>query len=125
MCPHVPPRDPHLDGLGGSMEDGVYISPYLAELVAWLDDCLDKLDTGREHEIMSDPFFNSGLSDEKVDELIATIDDDISTELGGYAGYHRNRSNSNAPPEYARLGPSARRALAEGCLMIINRYSVS
>ena len=109
---------------GGHDEDGVYISPCLQELVDWLDDCLEKLDAGEENLIMSDPYFDSGLSDETVDALIADIDEDIATELGKYTGYHRNRSGANAPPEYHRLGPSARRALAEGCLQILKRHEV-
>lgn len=121
----MPPKDMFLDAPGGQDEEGTYISAGLSEMTAWLDDCLDKLDSGRENEIMSDPFFDSGLSDEKVDELITTIDADISKELEGHAGYHRNRSNSNAPPEYSRLGASARRALAEGCLMILQRHAAA
>jgi hypothetical protein len=106
------------------MEESVYISPFISELMDYLDDCLLKLEEGRENQIYADPFYDSGLSDEKVDELIATIDEDCRAELGSFPSYHRNRQGCTAPPEYSRLSPTARRAMAEGCLLIIQRHTV-
>lgn len=110
------------DAPGGETEGGVYLSPCLLELMAYLDDCLDKLDDGREHEIMRDPFWDSGLTDAQVDKLIAAIDADCAKEIKDFPAYHARRQGCNAPPDYARLSPGARRAMAEGALMILRRH---
>lgn len=114
-----------LDLPGGREEEGVYISPYIADLCSWLDLCLDHIENGRGDEIPSDPFFESGLSDEQVDELIRAIDEDCAKEIGSFPGYHRNRSGAELPPEFARLSARGRRALAEGCLIIIRQHEAA
>lgn len=111
-----------IDEPGGYIEESQYISPYVTELMAWLDDCLQKFEDGRESEILSDPFFESGLSDEKVDELIRVIDEDLKFEIDRYPSYHENRQGCNTAPDYWRLSASGRRALAEGCLAIMRRH---
>lgn len=107
---------------GGRTEENSYISPALDELMAFLDDCLVKIDEGREHEIFRDPFFESGLTDVQVDQLIEEIDQDCLKEITDFPSYHARRQGCNAPPEYARMSPGARRAMAEGALMIIKRW---
>lgn len=110
------------DTPGGVTEDGTYLSPCLLELMAYLDDCLDKLDAGREVEIIRDPFWESGLTDVQCDELIRVIDEDCAKEIRDFPSYHARRQGCNAPPDYARLSPGARRAVAEGCLAILRRH---
>lgn len=111
-----------IDEPGGREEEGIYISPCVSDLMDWLDDCLHRIEDGRTHEIYSDPYFDSGLTDAQVDELIRVIDEDCTAELGSFPSYHRNRQGCNAPPDYSRLPPAARRAMAEGCLAILRRH---
>lgn len=102
------------------IEEGVTLSAYTLELTAWLQHCFDQLEKG--DELYADPFFDSGISDERVDAIIEALDAEYAFELGTYPTYHRNRSGANAPPEFHRLSPQGRRALVDGCLAIKRKY---
>lgn len=104
------------------VEEGVTLTAYTLEFTAWIQHCFDCLEAGQEDRILSDPFFNSGISDEQVDAVITALDAEYEHELGTYPGYHRNRSGCNALPEFHRLSARGRRALVEGCLRIKRKY---
>lgn len=106
------------------VEEGVTLTPFTLEFTAWIQHCFDAMEVGQEERIMSDPFFDSGISDELVDEVIEALDKEYEHELGTYPGYHRNRSGCNALPEFHRLSPRGRRALVEGCLRIKRKYEM-
>jgi hypothetical protein len=107
------------------VEEGVTLNDYTLEFTEFLQHCFALLEDGREDQILSDPFFDSGISDEQVDAVIAALDAEYEHELGTYPGYHRNRSGANALPEFHRLSPRGRRALVEGALVIKQRHQPS
>lgn len=105
-------------------EEGVTLSAYTNEITAWLQRCFRMLEDGEEDRILvSDPFFESGLSDELIDQVIAALDAEYAHELGTYPSYHRNRSGANALPEFHRLSARGRRALVEGALLVKQKYT--
>lgn len=106
----------------GRMEEGVYLDPETVELMAYLQIVLEALEAGTADALYADPFTASTLTDAQVDELITAIDGEFAHELGHYMDYHRNRSGAELPPDFARLGPAARRAVAEECQRIMARY---
>lgn len=107
------------------VEEGVTLNDYTIELTAWLQRCFDLLEAGCEDQILSDPFFESGISDERVDAIVEALDNEYAFELGTYPSYHRNRSGANALPEFHRLSPRGRRALVEGALVIKRKYQTA
>lgn len=107
--------------------EGVTLTDDVLECIAYLQDVLEKLDRDEEHLILSDPFYQRAngkppLTDEVVDKVIEAIEAEFAFELGNYPGYHRNRSGATDPPEFTRLSPSARRAVAEGLDAILQRH---
>jgi len=109
------------------VEEGVTLGDDVLEVIAYLQDCLDKLERGEEDMILGDPFYQRAdgkppFSDEDVDRVIAALDEEFGHEIGTYPGYHRNRSGANATPDFHRLSPRARRALVEGLDAILSRH---
>jgi hypothetical protein len=114
----MPTREPRI-------EEGVTLSPYTLDVIDLLDRVFDALEAGAEGTLFVDPFYTpqSGpLTEEKIDALIAAIDHEFTFEVTTYASYHRNRSGSNATPEFHRLSAHGRRALAEGLAMLIEEH---
>jgi hypothetical protein len=110
------------------IEEGVELRDVTLEVIDYLQDVYDKLETGLETHIIGDPFYQraNGLppfSDEQVDRVIAAIDEEFATEIGQYPGYHRNRSGANATPDFWRLTATARRAVVEGLDAIYQRHA--
>jgi hypothetical protein len=108
------------------IEEGVTLSAYTLDVIEYLQDCFEKLEAGQEDLILSDPFYvphDGPLSDEKIDRLIAAIDEEHDKEINSFPDYHRRRSGANAKPEWHRLSPRARRAVAEGCMRILEEHN--
>lgn len=108
-------------------EENVLLEDDVLEVIAYLQDCFEKLDRGDEDMILGDPFYQrSGgkppLSDEEIDRVVAAIDAEFTQELGSHPDYHRNRSGANASPAFDRLAPRARRAMVEGLDAILSRH---
>jgi hypothetical protein len=111
-------------------EEGVVLHDDVLEVTAYLQDCFDKLNRGEEDRILGDPFYRRPddkppMSDEEVDRVVAAIDEEFAHEIGAYPGYHRNRSGANAPAEFLRLSPRARRAMVEGLEAILARHKAA
>jgi hypothetical protein len=109
------------------IEENVEITDRSLDTIAYLEDVLEKLDAGEERFILADPFYQRAdgkppFSDEHIDRIIAAIDEEFATEMGQYAGYHRNRSGATATPDFHRLSPPARRAVVEGLDVIHRRH---
>jgi hypothetical protein len=108
-------------------EEGVDLRDVVVETIDYLQDVLERLDTGREHEILADPYYvrphgKAPYTDEQVDRVIAAIDSEFYTEISEQATYHRNRSGANATPDFWRLSQPARRAVVEGLEAIKTRH---
>lgn len=108
-------------------EEGVVLHDDVLEIIAYLQDCFDKLGRGEEDRILGDPFYRRPdgkppLTDEAVDRVVAAIDEEFAHEIGSYPGYHRNRSGANAAADFHRLSPRARRAMVEGLEAILARH---
>jgi hypothetical protein len=109
------------------VQEGVVLGDDVLEVIAYLQDCFDKLDRGEEHLILGDPFYQRAankppLTDEEVDKVVAAIDQEFAFEIGNYPDYHRNRSGATAPADFGRLSPRARRAMVEGLDAILARH---
>src|SRR5437016_5161755 len=109
------------------VEEGVLLTDDVLEVIAYLQDCFEKLERGDEHLILGDPFYQRPdgkppLTDDEVDKVIAAIDEEFTFEIGTYPGYHRNRSGASAPSDFHRLSPRARRAMVEGLDAILTRH---
>jgi len=112
-------------GRASEWEAGVEITGLSLDIIDYLQDCYEKLEAGQEQLILSDPFYvphDGPLSDAKVDALIAAIDGKFHHEITNFPTYHERRSGANAEPEFARLGPTARRAMAEGLTRILDEW---
>lgn len=94
-------------------EEGITLTPYVNEVIAWLQHCLDMLEAGTEDRILGDPFYVSNLTEQQIDAAIAEIDVYFDSEIARYPEYHERRSGANAKTELGRLGPAARRACVE------------
>lgn len=108
-------------------EEGVLLPDDVLEVIAYLQDCLEKLERGEEDMILGDPFYRRAdgkppLTAPDIDRVIAAIDEEFTHEMGTYSGYHRNRSGATATPDFHRLSPRARRAVVEGLDAILTRY---
>jgi len=111
------------------VQEGVVLTDDVLEIIAYLQDCFEKLDRGEEHLILGDPFYQRAndkppLTDEEVDKVIAAIDEEFAFEIGTYPGYHRNRSGANAPADFRRMSPRSRRAMVEGLDAILTRHKL-
>lgn len=113
-------------GRDSIVDEGVTITGFTLDMTDYLQDCFDKLEAGQEDLIMADPFYTprgGPFSDEKVDRLIAALDEEYGKEIDNFRDHHAGRSGANTKPEWHRLGPRARRALAEGCMRIIEEWN--
>jgi hypothetical protein len=111
-------------------EEGVVLHDDVLEIIAYLQDCFDKLNRGEEDRILGDPFYRRpegkpNMTDEEIDRVVAAIDEEFAHEIGAYPGYHRNRSGANAPADFQRLSPRARRAMVEGLEAILVRHQAA
>jgi hypothetical protein len=111
----------------GRVEENVKLSAFTVAVIDYLQHVFEMLDAGRERDIISDPWFTRRdglppLTESAIDRLIAAIDEEFAVEIGSFAGYHRNRSGATATPDFHRLSPAARRAVAEGLDAIVSRY---
>jgi hypothetical protein len=102
-----------------TIEEGVYLDDVVIEVIAFMQDCFNRLERGEEDMILADPFFERPggkppLTDDEIDRIIAAIDSEFVHEITNYLDYHRNRSGANAAPEFTRMSPRARRAMVEG-----------
>jgi hypothetical protein len=112
------------------VQEGVVLGDDVLEIIEYLQDCFEKLERGDDSLILGDPFYQraSGkppLTDEEVDRVISAIDAEFAFEIGNYPGYHRNRSGANAPVDFNRLTPRARRAMVEGLDAILARHKAT
>jgi hypothetical protein len=110
------------------IEEGVYLDDVVIEVIAFMQDCFDKLERGEEDQILADPFFERPrgkppLTDEEIDGIISAIDSEFTHEITNYLDYHRNRSGANAAPEFARMSPRSRRAMVEGIEAIMELHA--
>ncbi len=106
----------------GVVVEGILLSPYTLAVTAYLHDCWQHLDNGTEDQIIADPFYESGLSDEQIDWVIKALDEEYDKEWGLYSSYHRNRQGCEAGADFNRMGTRARRAMIEGLQRIIAEY---
>jgi len=111
------------------IEESVTLSPQTLEITDYLQFCYEAMEAGEEDRITSDPFYTrtgdrAPMTQETADAMIEGLDAEYATELGTYPGYHRNRSGANALPEFSRLSPRARLAMAEGIDAIAERYEL-
>lgn len=107
------------------MEGTTPISGYTLDIIEYMQYCYERMDSGRENEIIGDPWYTprrGPISEETVDKLIEEMDHEFSKEIDGFPSYHFRRSGANATPDFRRLGPTARRAMAEGLLRIIEEW---
>jgi len=107
------------------IEEGITLTPYTLDIVDYLQECFEKMEAGQEDLILADPFYvpaSGPLSDEKVDRLISALDEEFGKEIDSFPGYHERRSGANAKTDWFRLSPRARRAMAEGCMRIIEEH---
>ena len=110
------------------IEGAVTLSDQTLEITAFLQECLELLEAGQEDRIISDPFYQRAddkppLSDEQIDRLIAAMEEEYAKEIERYPDYHKNLSGALYPPQFTRLSPTARRAMAERLDAIISRYA--
>lgn len=110
------------------IEEGVYLDDVVIEVVAFMQDCFAKMDRGEEDMILADPYFERPggkppLTDEEIDRIITAIDSEFTHEITNYLDYHRNRSGANTAPEFARMSPTARRAMVEGIEAIMEQHA--
>ena len=100
-----------------------------AAVIKWLQECYDWMEAGEEEKISPNLAYKSTrgvLTDDYVDRIIAKIEFEFEFELDKYPGYHfQNADGANAPPEFTRLSPSARRALVEGLDRALGNEDVS
>lgn len=107
-------------------DENVVLSGYVLDMTEFLQDCFEKLEEGHEDLILSDPFYTprgGPFSDEKVDRLIAALDEEYGKEIDNYRAHHLQRSGANAKPDWHRMSKRARRAVAEGAARIIEEWA--
>lgn len=107
------------------VENGVTITGETQDITDWMQECFEKLEGGHEQDILSDPFYTprtGALDAERVDQLIAELDREFALEIDQFPDYHDRRSGANAKPEWSRMGPTARRAMAEGFCRILEAW---
>ena len=93
---------------GASHWIGAYRTDYDKRVFEVLCRYFEALESGQVDNIMSSPTF--GWDDAKVDEFIATIDEEFDTEV--HTNNHLWR-DYDAGPGYGRLPQRAKRALCE------------
>lgn len=99
------------------------------EVIAFLQFCYECVEEGREDKIPYDPFYKSPrakdgiLTDDYADRLISAIEDEFVHELKRYPDYHfKNADGAVIPPDFHRLSPNGRRAMAQGLDKLICKY---
>jgi len=110
------------------IEEGVYLDDVVIEVIAYLQDCFERLERGEEDQILADPYYERPggkppLSDDEIDRVVAAIDSEFVHEISNYLDYHRNRSGANSPPEFLRMSARARRAMVENIEAIMEAHA--
>ena len=104
--------------------EGVVLTDEELTIIACIQEVLDLFEAGEE-EIQSDPSFvwpGEPPSDERVEEIIAALDEKFAHEIQTYPGYHRNRSGATTTPDFHRMPIFVKRILVERVKAIFMAY---
>lgn len=101
----------------GIREEGVWLSDQVLAVTAYLQDCWEKLEMGREDLIRIDPLTvrEPRLTDEEVEKAFSAMDSEYEHEMNNYKSHHLNRSGATERTGWDRMGKAGRRAVIEGC----------
>jgi hypothetical protein len=111
----------------GRREESVWLPPLTLEITDCLQWAYEALESGHEARLVPDPFSERAggrprLTDADVDRIILAVDAEYDHEIRVSPSHHLNRSGATERTELHRLGPRARRALAERLDAILTKH---
>jgi len=105
----------------GEKIENVWVPDRTLAVIAWIQDCFEKLEMGREDLIVRDPWAirEPPLTDEEVETVFQGICYELDYEMKQSPAHHLNRSGATEFTGLERMGKEARRAMVEGCDYLI------